>query len=153
MTEEQLMSQEKFEELTKELERRKTVLRKEITDALEFAKQLGDLSENFEYHDAKERQGENEHRIHQIDTMLKNAKIVEEQTGGTKIEVGSKFVAEKGGQEITFQIVGSQDANPVEGKISNESPIGEAFLGAQVGDAINVDTPSGAVQYTVKSIL
>lgn len=147
------MSQEKFEELSSELERRKTTLRKEITDALEFAKQLGDLSENFEYHDAKERQGENEHRIHQLEAMIVNAKIVKEQTGGSKIEVGTKFVAEKGGQEITFQIVGSQDANPIDGKISNESPTGEAFLGAQVGEAINVDTPSGAVQYTVKSIL
>lgn len=146
------MSQEKFDALSEELERRQTTVRREITSSLEFAKQLGDLSENFEYHDAKERQSENEHRIAELETMIRDARIVTTQTGGSRIDIGTTFVAEKNGQLFTFQIVGSHDANPSEGKISNASPIGEAFLGSCVGERVLVDTPGGAVQYIVKEI-
>lgn len=146
------MSQERLDELVEELEHRKTTVRKEVGDALEHAKQLGDLSENFEYHDAKERQAENEKRIAELHAIVMNAQIVKKQQGGTSIEIGATFHAKKGGKEFTFTLVGSNEANPVEGKISNESPIGMAFLGASVGDRVTVDTPSGAVQYTVSGI-
>lgn len=146
------LSQEKFDELTEELQRRKTTTRREIASQLEHAKQLGDLSENFEYHDAKDRQAENEKRIMELDGLLKTAAIVEASSGGDEIAVGVTFVAEKDGKEITFQIVGSNEANPLDGRISNESPIGSAFLGKRASDVVTVDTPSGAVQYTVKRI-
>lgn len=146
------MSQERLDELVEELEHRKTTVRKEVGDALEHAKQLGDLSENFEYHDAKERQAENEKRIAELHAIVMNAQIVKKQQGGTSIEIGATFHAKKEGKEFTFTLVGSNEANPVEGKISNESPIGMAFLGASVGDRVTVDTPSGAVQYTVSGI-
>ncbi|MBI2476749.1 transcription elongation factor GreA [Candidatus Uhrbacteria bacterium] len=152
MSNDQFMSQQKFQALQEELQRRKTEGRKEIAHQLEVAKQQGDLSENFEYHDAKERQGENEMRVLQLEAMLSDAKIVEEQHGGNTVEMGVTFTAEKNGEDMTFQIVGSHDANPMERKISNESPLGQAFLGAKVGQTVKVNTPSGEVSYTVKSI-
>lgn len=152
MPDTQYMSQERLDELVEELEHRKSVVRKEVGDALEHAKQLGDLSENFEYHDAKERQAENEKRIAELHAIVMNAQIVKKQQGGTSIEIGTTFHARKGEKEFTFTLVGSNEANPVEGKISNESPIGMAFLGASAGDHVIVDTPSGAVEYTVSGI-
>ena len=148
----QYMSQEKFDELVREQEERKTTGRKEIAESLEYAKSLGDLSENFEYHDAKDRQAENEKRLMELDGIIKNASIVEQQTGGDIIEIGTSFVAKREEKEYAYQIVGSNEADPMEGKISNESPIGKAFLGAKVGDDVLVDTPSGGVQYSVVSI-
>ncbi|HJN85414.1 transcription elongation factor GreA [Candidatus Uhrbacteria bacterium] len=153
MSDADYMSQEKFEELTEELQHRKTVTRKEVAGQLEYAKSLGDLSENFEYHDAKDRQAANEKRVLELDALLKNAIIVEKQEGGEAINIGATFTATKGGAEMTFQVVGSNEADPIEGRISNESPMGKAFLGAKVGDAVTVETPSGAVQYSVTSIM
>lgn len=152
MPDTQYMSQERLDELVEELKHRKSVVRKEVGDALEHAKQLGDLSENFEYHDAKERQVENEKRIAELHAIVMNVQIIKKQQGGTSIEIGTTFHARKGEKEFTFTLVGSNEAYPTEGRISNESPIGMAFLGASVGDRITVDTPSGAVQYMVSGI-
>jgi len=146
------MSQEKFDELLDELAERKTTVRKDIAATLEYAKSLGDLSENFEYHDAKDRQATNEKRIITLEDTLKNSVVIQQQSGGSVIDLGVTFLVEREGKEMTFQVVGSNEANPLEGKISNESPMGEAFIGAHVGESIIVDTPSGAAQYTVKSI-
>ncbi|OGL71161.1 hypothetical protein A3C17_01305 [Candidatus Uhrbacteria bacterium RIFCSPHIGHO2_02_FULL_53_13] len=152
MPETQYMSQEKLNELNEELSHRKTTVRKEIGEALEYAKQLGDLSENFEYHDAKDRQADNEKRIAELQAIVLNAQVITKQKGGSSIEIGTTFRAEKDGKEFTFTLVGSNEANPVEGKISNESPIGKAFLGASIDERVIVDTPSGAVQYIVTAI-
>lgn len=153
MSDADYMSKEKFDELTDELLHRQTVTRKEVAEQLEFAKSLGDLSENFEYHDAKDRQAANEKRIFELDALLKNAVIVEGQKGGESINIGTTFTAQRDGNKLTFQIVGSNEADPMSGKISNESPMGRAFIGAKAGVAVNVATPSGAVSYTVLDIL
>ena len=154
MPDTQYLSPEKFEELQTELNERKTKTRKLIAEQLEYAKQLGDLSENFEYHDAKDKQAENEGRIFELENLLKSAVIVEEEpSGGSMIRIGTTFAVERDDKLLTFTIVGSNEANPIEGKISNESPMGKAFIGAKAGDTVGVETPSGAkIEYKVKTI-
>ena len=145
------VSPEALVELKDELERRKLVTRREIAARLEAAKELGDLSENFEYHEAKEQQGANESRVFELESLIRNAVLVERKTGGS-IALGSTFTAEVDGAKKIFQLVGATEANPMEGKISNESPIGKAFLGKNAGDAVEVHVPSGTVNYKILSV-
>ena len=147
------LSQEKLVELKGELETRKKVTRREIAERISQAKELGDLAENFEYHEAKDAQGMNETRIQQLEGMILDVVIVEETSGGDKVQLGVSFEAEVNGQKKTFQIVGANEAHPLEGKISNESPIGNAFLGAKVGENVKVEVPSGTVKYKILRIL
>lgn len=148
------MSQQKYTELQEEMRARTHEGRRAIAEQLAHAKQLGDLSENFEYHDAKEKQAENEQRIQELEATLLAAVIVDDQSGGTSISIGAHFTATREGAsgEHTFRVVGSNEANPLEGLISNESPMGQAFLGAHVGQSVEVATPSGTQHYTVRSI-
>ncbi len=146
------ISKEGLEELKKEREKRAKITRFEIADQIAAAKELGDLSENFEYHDAKERQALNEARILQLEAMIMDAQIVEKKEGATEVTLGATFVAELNGEEKTFSIVGSNEADPMAGKISNESPIGRAFLGKAVGETVEIEVPSGTMAYTIKSI-
>ena len=146
------ISKEGLEELKQELVRRTKEERFTIADQIAAAKELGDLSENFEYHDAKERQGLNESRIAQLEAMIHDAVIVEQTEGSQEIGLGCTFIAEVNGAEKTFQLVGSTEANPLEGKISNDSPIGRAFIGHKPGDEVTVEVPSGQMVYTIKSI-
>jgi len=146
------ISAEGLEKLIAEMETRKTVTRKEIAQCISDAKELGDLSENFEYQDAKERQGSNEVRISELESMIKDSVVVEQQAGGDTIVLGTTFIAKTGGIARTFQIVGSNEAKPFEGKISNESPIGMAFIGGKVGEDISVDTPAGTMVYRITEI-
>lgn len=146
------ISKEGLAKLEEELQHRKTTERREIADRIAAAKELGDLSENFEYQQAKEDQGSNEVRIVNLESMIKDAVIVEEQSGGSEITLGTTFVAEFNGNDKTFSIVGSNEANPMEGKISNESPLGHAFLGRGVGDSVSVEVPSGEMIYKIKEI-
>ncbi len=147
------LSKEKLEELKRELEWRQTEERRSIAAKIEQAKELGDLSENFEYHEAKEQQAQNETRILELKDMIQNCAIVEEKKGGDTIGLGVKFIAEIAGKEKTFEIVGSTEADPMAGKISNETPVGKAFLGAKAGDELEIDLPSGKVNYKVIRIL
>ncbi|MBU0531751.1 MAG: transcription elongation factor GreA [Candidatus Uhrbacteria bacterium] len=147
------LSAEKFEELKAELEQRQREERRLIAARIEQAKELGDLSENFEYHEAKEQQAQNEGRIGELQDMVRNAVIVEEKTGGSTIHIGTKFSAEINGEEKEFELVGSTEADPLAGKISNETPVGMAFLGKAVGEDIEVDLPRGKVTYKVTKIL
>jgi len=147
------VSAEKLEELKKELEHRQGEGRKIIAGKIEQAKELGDLSENFEYHAAKEEQAQNEGRIMELKDMIQNASIVEEKSGGDTINIGNKFIAELNGEDKEFEMVGSTEADPMSGKISNETPVGKAFLGAKVGETVEVELPSGNVSYKVKKIL
>ena len=140
------ISEEGLQKLKDELETRKTVTRKEITERIGAAKELGDLSENFEYHVAKDDQGQNEARIFQLEDMIRNAVLVKQKSGGT-IGLGSHFTVEANGMERTFQIVGAAEAEPMAGKISNDSPLGMAFLGKEKGDKVEVNVPSGTVKY------
>ncbi|EKD33002.1 MAG: hypothetical protein ACD_76C00105G0005 [uncultured bacterium] len=152
MTEQVYMSSQKLEEIKLELIDRKSKIRKEIAERIANAKELGDLSENFEYHEAKEAQGMNEMRVAEIEAMIKNAVIVEEKTGGGAISIGASFTAKINGDTKHFSIVGPHEADPLVGKISNESPIGRAFLGTKTGDKVEVDTPSGKVVYEIQKV-
>ena len=147
------LSQEKLDELKRELDMRKKGTRREIAERISQAKELGDLAENFEYHEAKDAQGMNETRIQQLEGMILDAVIVEETSGGNTIQLGVSFEAESGGTTRTFQIVGANEANPLEGKISNESPLGNAFLGAKAGETVEIDLPIGPVRHTITRIL
>lgn len=146
------ISAEALEELKKELQHRKTTVRREIAKDIQTAKEQGDLSENFEYQDAKERQAANEGEIIRLDDRISKAILVEKQSGDT-IKLGSSFTAEdQSGTQRHFEIVGGSEANPMEGKISHESPLGNAFLGANAGDDIAFEAPSGTISYKVISI-
>ena len=132
------ISPEGLEKLKKELENRRTKIRQEIANRLEEAKGLGDLSENTEYHTAKEEQIFNENRIIELDEIIKSSIVFDSSKNQTKRD---------GKVDI-----GSQEANPAEGKISNESPLGMAFFGREIGDIIEAETPKGKVGYKIKSI-
>ncbi len=147
------VTNEGLEKLQAELADLKTTQRKELAGRLEAAKALGDLSENAEYHDAKEALGMVEGRIREIGDMLKNLSVIESGTTGGVVRVGSAIEVEVNGKKKSYTIVGSNEANPLEGYISNESPLGNAFLGHSVGDAVAVETPNGTVHYTVAKIL
>jgi transcription elongation factor GreA len=136
--------------LENELHTLMSVRRKEIAEALEYAKSLGDLSENAEYHQAREDQANCEDRITHIEQILKNAVLVE--TGATGIvHVGSTVTVQKKGEkeEKTFALVGSEEADSISGKISNESPLGEALIGKKKGDKVIVHAPKGEIEYTI----
>lgn len=145
------ISEEGLQKLKDELETRKNVTRKEISDRIGAAKELGDLSENFEYHVAKDDQGQNESRIADLEDMIRNAVLVQQKSGGN-IGLGSTFTVEMNGSERTFRLVGATEADPMAGKISNDSPIGKAFLGKERGDKVEVAVPSGTVKYKILSI-
>ncbi len=151
MTDVTYVSEEGLQKLREELNERRTTARHEITARIGAAKELGDLSENFEYHVAKDDQALNESRIADLEDMVRNAKIVEKKSGGT-INLGSTFTVKTGGVEKRFQMVGATEADPMSGKISNESPIGLAFIGKEAGDKVEVAVPSGIVEYKITSI-
>lgn len=152
MSQTQYVSAEYLQKLKDELHDLKTVKRRELADRIEAAKALGDLSENAEYHEAKDALGFIEGRILEIEDLFKHAVVVEEEKGGTNVRVGSKIKVRVNDKEKTFEIVGSNEADPVAGKISNESPIGAALLGAHKGDSVEVKSPSGKTVYEVLEI-
>jgi transcription elongation factor GreA len=141
---------EKKKELEIELGQLQGPKRKEIIDALEYAKSLGDLSENAEYHQAREDQGKLEERIKRIEKILQSSEIVS-GGGGDIVEIGSRVIVQKDGssEEKTFMIVGSEEADMVKGKISNRSPFGEILLGKKKGDNVSFNTPSGTASYKI----
>lgn len=142
----------------KKLEEEYRVLKEEtkpaIATRIDEARQLGDLSENAEYHAAKEEMAWAQTRFQELDAILRNAAIIQEnRRGGDTITVGSTFAVLWNGQEKTFTIVGPAEVSPKEGKISNESPLGRAFLGKRVGDTVDVAVPDGTRSYQIKQIL
>jgi transcription elongation factor GreA len=147
------LTKEKKIELETELKTLTTVRRKEIADALEYAKSLGDLSENAEYHQAREDQGALEERIAHIEQILKNAVVMDKHHAGT-VEVGTTVTVLKKGdkEERIFTLVGSEEADSLNGRISNESPLGSAMLGKKAGETVKVETPKGLMEYTIKKI-
>ncbi|MDO9399094.1 MAG: transcription elongation factor GreA [bacterium] len=148
----QIISQEGYDKLKKELEECSTSKRYEIARRIESAKELGDLSENAEYSDAKEAQAFNEGRIAELSALLKNLTIVQSHGDKNTISLGSKIKVISDNKERNFIIVSFNESNPSEGKISNESPLGTAFLGRGKGDKILVNTPRGEVEYKIISI-
>lgn len=141
--------------LEEELENLKVVKRKEVAAKIKEAREQGDLSENAEYDAAKDEQRDIEARIEEIEKILKNAEVVvEDEVDFDKINIGcSVLVYDKEfDEEIQFKIVGSTEANSLQGKISNESPVGQALIGKKVGDEIQVETQAGVMEYKVLKI-
>jgi transcription elongation factor GreA len=147
----QIISPEGYAKLQEELENLSTLKRREIADRIEAAKELGDLSENAEYADAKEAQAFNEGRIGELTNLLKNLTVVAKD-GGDSIGMGSKVTAEVNGVMKEYTIVSFNEADPLAGKISNESPIGISLLGHNKGDIVKVKTPKGEVDYKIIAI-
>ena len=144
------ITEEKKKALELELEELKGPKRKEILVALEYAKSLGDLSENAEYHQTREDQGKLEERIKRIEQILESSQVVS-GGGGDIVEIGSRVVVQKEGtsDKKNYQIVGSEEADMALSKISNHSPFGEALFGKKKGDTISFKTPNGEVNYKI----
>lgn len=137
-------------ELEAELEELKG-RRGDVAEKIANARDYGDLSENAEYDAAREEQAQVESRIAEIEDILKNADIIKAGKSNGTIRVGST-VELKNGKTVTYRIVGPVEADPLEGKISNESPIGSALMGKKVDDTVTIETPKGTTHYTVKSV-
>ncbi len=145
-----LLTYEGLRKLENELEDLKTVKRKEVAEKIKEAREQGDLSENAEYDAAKDEQRDIEARIEEIEKILKNAEVVvEDEVDLDKINVGCrvKVFDMEYDEEMEFKLVGSTEANSLQGKISNESPVGHALIGAKIGDVVEVETQSGIIKY------
>lgn len=146
------LSPEKRQELLVELEDLRSDKRRQIAERLEFAKSLGDLSENAEYHAAREEQADTEERINQLESILKNSEIITAHHSA-KVEIGSTLLVKKpDGAETNFTIVGSEEADLPAGKISYLSPLGAALLGKKKSEEVLVATPRGEVRYKIIKI-
>lgn len=152
MSEKILMTKESLEALKLELEKLKTEIMPVIVKRIEEAIKLGDLSENGEYHAAKDDQGWTASRIRELEDKIFRAQVIE-KTSGTTIDIGSKIViADMDGKERSMEIVDQTQADPVSGKISNLSPLGAEFIGKKKGDTVEVTLPSGLKKYTIISV-
>lgn len=147
------LTEEGYKKLKEELDYLKTTKRQEIARRIHEAKELGDLSENAEYSAAKEAKAETETRISEIEKILKESIIIEEPKKIGVVQVGSTIEVENDTGIRKYMIVGRNEVNPAIGKISNESPLGAAFLGKKVDDKIEVKTPKGTTNYKIKQII
>lgn len=148
----QYFSKEGLDKLKNELEERISVLRPEIAERIKEAKEQGDLSENAEFDAAKEAQAFNEGRVEEIKNILEKAVIISTSSNGHTVAVGSGIKVESKNGVQEYVIVGAAESDPVKGFISNESPLGRAFLGRKKGEKVEVVTPKGAVEYKIVEI-
>jgi transcription elongation factor GreA len=148
------LTAEGVENLRQELEHLVNVKRPALADRLHKAIQQGDLSENADYIAAKEEQGFLEGRVQQIEKMLRNAVIIRNDGSKEEVVLGSRVTVVEGGEgeEEVFRIVGPAEANPMDGKVSNESPVGQALLGRRVGDTVKVEAPRGEIVFKIVAI-
>lgn len=148
------ISIERKKALEIELHELQTVKRKEILENLEYAKSLGDLSENAEYHQARDEQGKLEERIAKIEHIIKASKVISKATGGTSIDIGSKVAVSKVGsdQKQEYEIVGSEEADMAQGRLSHRSPLGVALMGKTKGDVVDIESPRGKSSYKIVSV-
>ena len=155
MAKEYKLSAARLEELKEELTYLKTVSEKEVADQIKEARSFGDLSENSEYDEAKNEQGKLYSRIAELENILANCTVIsDEETDTDVVRIGSKITVEDidMGIEETYQVVGSQEADPMNGRISEESPFGKALLGKAVGEIVIVEAPAGNIEYKVIDI-
>ena len=149
------MSQSRFDELQKELNYLKTTRSDEVAEMIKVARGFGDLSENSEYDEAKNEQGKLHSRIGELEDILSNYVIIEEDDGvGEYVRLGSTVTVldKEFNEEETYKIVGSQEADPMNGAISEDSPFGKALLGKNAGDEVTVDAPGGLVEYKLLKV-
>ena len=155
MAKEYKLSAVRFEELKKELTYLKTVREKEVADQIKEARSFGDLSENSEYDEAKNEQGKLYSRIAELENILANCTVIDvDDTTTDVVRIGSKITVEdvEMGIEETYHVVGSQEADPMNGRISEESPFGKALLGKAIGEIVIVEAPAGNIEYKVIDI-
>ena len=155
MDKKNILTYQGLQKLEEELQNLKVVRRKEVAQKIKEAREQGDLSENAEYDAAKAEQRDIEARIEDIEKILKNAEVVvEEEVELDKISIGCKvkILDVEENEELEYKIVGSTEANSLKGKISNESPVGKALLGAKIGDVVKVETQVGELEYKVLEI-
>lgn len=155
MPKEILLTDDGLKALEEELEELKTVKRKEISEKIKVALSFGDLSENSEYDEAKNDQGKLESRIAEIEEMLKNVRVLdEEELTGETVSLGSRVKVRdiEYDEIVTYQIVGFTQADPDEGRISDESPVGKALLGHAVGERVEAEVPSGILAFDILEI-
>lgn len=155
MDKKNLLTYQGLQKLENELQELKVVRRKEVAQKIKEAREQGDLSENAEYDAAKDEQRDIEARIEEIEKILKNAEVViEDEVDLDKISVGCqvRLLDCEFDEELEYKIVGSTEANSLQGKISNESPVGRALIGAKVGDSVDVETQAGVLTYKVLEI-
>ncbi|OQA36599.1 MAG: Transcription elongation factor GreA [Parcubacteria group bacterium ADurb.Bin326] len=149
---ENYISQEGLQKLRNELEQLKTIERPEVVDRIAKARDLGDLSENAEYHEAREKQSFIEGRIQELESLIKNAVIIESKKSDT-VELGSTVHATcDNGMKIKYQIVGHSEADPASGRISHESPLGKAFIGRGIGHEFELNVPAGKLKCKIDHI-
>ncbi len=149
---EQIITQEGYNKLKEEHDFLSIVRRKEIAERIERAKELGDLSENAEYSEAKDAQALNEGRIIELSATLKNVTIVNKVSDGEHIVMGSTVTAKIDGKDKEYTIVSFNEADPLNGLISNESPLGVAFIGKRKGESVEVETPRGIMHYKIVKV-
>ena len=155
MSEEILLTKEGYDKVVSELEDLVTVKRKEVAERIKEAISYGDISENSEYDSAKNEQAELEDRINKLENMVRKAKIIDESDiSNDRVSVGLKVkvIEEESGEEAEYVIVGSTEADPFEGKISNESALGNALLGKKKGDQAEIQVPDGSFRYRIADI-
>ncbi len=155
MAKEYKLSPQRLKELQDEMTYLKTVREKEVADLIKEARSFGDLSENSEYDEAKNEQGKLYSRIAEIEAILSNYVVIEEdESEGDFVRLGSTVTVldKEFDEELTYKIVGSQEADPMNGAISEDSPFGKALLGHKVGDKVTVEAPNGAIHYEIVKI-
>jgi transcription elongation factor GreA len=146
------LSKDGLEQIRQELEELVNVRRAEIAARIHEAKEHGDITENAEYEDAKNEQAFVEGRIQALSALVKNAVVIEENHSSTHVQIGSTVTIQSKDGKESFMIVGSAEASPAEGRISNESPVGRALLGRKKGDEVVVSVPAGDSKYKILSI-
>ena len=148
------MSRERYEELQKELDYLQTVREKEVSELIKEARSYGDLSENSEYDEAKTEQGKLYSKIAEYKNLLENAEIVEHTHRAGVIGIGSrvKVLDVEFGEESEYQIVGSQEANPMSGRISDDSPFGKGLIGHKVGETVTIEAPAGELKFEILNV-
>lgn len=150
-----LLTQEGYDKLEEEVELLKTVRRREVADRIKVAISFGDISENSEYDEAKNEQAQVEERIMKLENMIRKAVIIDEsKIDSNVVTIGSivKVNDVEFDEEVEYTIVGSAEADPYEGRISNESPVGKALLGKTIGDVVEVQVPDGVAQFKILEI-
>ena len=148
------MSRERYEEIQKELDYLQTVREKEVSELIKEARSYGDLSENSEYDEAKTEQGKLYSKIAEYKNLLENAEIVEHSARAGVIGIGSRVTVldVELGEESEYQIVGSQEANPMTGRISDDSPFGKGLIGKKIGETVIIEAPAGELEFEILNV-
>lgn len=149
-----IITEEGLQERIEELNYLKTTGRKEIAEKIKIARDFGDLSENAEYDEAKLEQGQMEDRILVLENIIKNAEVIKDDVSQDQVRIGSivRLLDKEFNEEVEYKIVGSEEADPIKGFISNISPVGKAVLGSKKGDTVVADTPGGKLEFQILEI-